>query len=147
MKKHDYILLSIIALVAITFGYKLSQTLIVDRSHIIVDDITDLETFINQAERPQDGTDIYLTAKQWEWSSEIILDSGRNYRLHIATEDIQHGFYLTKEATGEKIDILLQPRKKYTIVLQNLKQGVYPIGCTQYCGIAHNKMRGKIIVR
>jgi len=90
---------------------------------------------------------LYMRAEQWQWYPDIEISAESDYILHIATRDIQHSFHLESRTTGEMIDVLIQPHKEYQILLNNLKPGVYAIGCTEYCGIEHNKMRGKLIVR
>lgn len=147
MKRTDYIFLPLLCLFALFLGWKLFVSTLSDLSGVTVQPIDDIGAFINAAEKIQPIEDqVYLLAQQWEWSGEITLQSGRDYILHLATADIQHGFHLPKEAMGQSIDILLQPNKKYQVILRNLKPGVYPIGCTEYCGIEHNKMRTKLIV-
>lgn len=94
-----------------------------------------------------DSQILYMRAEQWQWYPDLEVQSGRDYILHIASRDIQHSFHLETAATGHKIDVLIQPHKEYQILLKGLKPGAYSIGCTQYCGLEHNKMRGRLIVR
>ncbi|WP_417782528.1 hypothetical protein [Terasakiella pusilla] len=147
MKRSDYIFLPLICAIALFLGWKLLAATEKDLSGVIIQPIDDIGAFIAAAEQiqPKEGG-VYLLAQQWKWSGEITLQSGQDYILHLATADIQHGFHLPREAMGQSVDILLQPNKKYQVNLRNLKPGVYPIGCTEYCGIEHNKMRTKLIV-
>ncbi|WP_135078247.1 hypothetical protein [Terasakiella sp. SH-1] len=148
MNKRDLAILSLIGLCALYMGVQLASSLKVENRDLYIRELSHVEEFENKLMTQKNvGTDIYLMARQWEWSSELTLQAGQTYRLHLATADIQHAFHLSKEATGQSIDILLQPGKEYIVALRNLREGVYAIGCTQYCGIEHNKMRGKLIVR
>ncbi|SCA54869.1 hypothetical protein MTBPR1_10116 [Candidatus Terasakiella magnetica] len=147
MKRLDFIFITLIGLVAFLLGGKLIDSLGQTQIGFIDQPLTDLSAFEKRIEAQiQSGEDIYLLARQWEWSTELTLKEGKNYKLHIASGDIQHAFHLEKKATGHSIDILLQPGREYVVSLNNLTAGVYAIGCTQYCGIEHNKMRGKLIV-
>ena len=163
MRKPDLFALFAIAAIAVFLGMKLAGSLQFETASvdvILLQDFDDFEKrqaeFVKSGEVTQEdekdivsstNEDIYLEARQWEWYPHLELQSGREYRLHIASSDIQHSFHLEKGATGQMIDVLIQPGKEYVINLTNLKTGVYAIGCTEYCGIQHNKMRGILIVR
>jgi len=160
MKKHDAVLLCGIACITIWLGMKLADSLEPDVQNLEIRNSLGFENrlaaFVSKGEVTQEGDkdvvyseaqDLYLSAQQWEWYPDIEINAGREYRLHIASLDIQHSFHLEKDATGKPIDILIQPGKEYVIILKNMLSGVYAIGCTEYCGIEHNKMRGKLIVR
>lgn len=91
--------------------------------------------------------DVYMLARQWEWTPALVLEAGKTYRLHLATEDIQHGFHLQKDALGEPVDVLIQPGWEYVIEINSLNHGTYFIGCSEYCGLEHNKMRTHLTIR
>jgi len=148
MQKRDYLALFLIAVCALFFGYKLAQGL-GDSGHVATSTAgVDWDVFTQKMEQQSaDDHDLYLIAQQWEWTPQLELKAGVQYRLHIASRDIQHGFHLEKSATGMPIDILLQPERVYILPLKIEQEGQYAIGCTQYCGIAHNKMRGYLVVR
>ncbi|MDV7338708.1 hypothetical protein RYZ26_03805 [Terasakiella sp. A23] len=147
MKRYDALFLTIIVVAAAIMGWKLVGSLSADQMGLEVRALTSLESFEDRAEKNKpDQKDIYLLARQWEWSSEITVQFGQEYVLHLATGDIQHAFHLPKEATGSSIDILIQPGREYLLKLPKMKPGAYAIGCTEYCGIEHNKMRSKLIV-
>ncbi len=147
MKKFDLLALSGIAAIALFLGVNLSLSAGGKMQDLRVSDLADLSEFEQKIsnQKPQDY-DQYILAKQWSWGEELHLIENRKYIIHIASSDIQHAFHLEKKALGKSVDILLQPGKIYHIAAQNIGVGVYAIGCTQYCGIEHNKMRGKIIV-
>src|SRR3990172_12831140 len=43
---------------------------------------------------PAPGADVYLLAKMWSWSPILKLKVGQQYRLHVSSQDLQHGFSL-----------------------------------------------------
>ncbi len=163
MKKIDLLGLLAIAIVSLFFGVKLMGSLQGDSFNVVVKDLPDFTEFEKRQEAflahsvvtEEDGkdlafseqTELYVRAEQWQWYPSLEIQSGREYRLKIASSDIQHSFYLEKGAMDQKVDVLIQPGKEYVISLKNLNPGVYAIGCTEYCGIQHNKMRGVLIVR
>jgi len=147
MKRLDYIALPVIFILALGLGWHLFDSL--GKKAISVDqfDLSDISTFEEKTELNQPtNKDQYILARQWSWGEEITLRSGQDYILHLATGDIAHSFHLPAKVMGQKIDILLLPGTEYLIKLENLRPGVYPIGCTEYCGIEHNKMRSKMII-
>ncbi|NVJ93653.1 MAG: hypothetical protein HWE34_18450 [Methylocystaceae bacterium] len=147
MNRREKITIIIIAIFALAFGYRFAGS--VNNANPIVETIplTTFAEFENKSQNQKKGQgDLYLTAQQWAWLPELTIHSNQDYTLHIATADIQHAFHLEADAMGHSIDVLIQPGREYLIKLRNLKPGVFAIGCTQYCGIEHNKMRGKLIV-
>lgn len=147
MKRIDYFLLPLVCVIALFLGWKLYLSTDEIDVRVVVQPLESFSSFSEAADHVEPKDDhIYLLAQQWKWSGEITLYAGRDYILHLASADIQHGFHLPKEAMGTSLDILVQPNKEYRVNLRNLKPGVYPIGCTEYCGIEHNKMRTKLIV-
>jgi len=149
MKRLDLIILLGLAVVSVFFGGRLAQTVLSPQVQAQSRPLSDISAFEEKANINQTGQlkHVYLLAQQWEWIPELILQEGQTYILHVASADIQHAFHLEKAATGKSIDVLIQPGREYLIPLKDLKEGAYAIGCTQYCGIEHNKMRGRLIVR
>lgn len=147
MKRFDYIALPVIFILALGLGWHLFDSL--GKKAISVDqfDLSDISAFEEKTELNQPtNEDQYILARQWSWGEEITLQSGRDYTLHLATGDIVHSFHLPAKVMGQMIDILLLPGKEYRIKLEKLRPGVYHIGCTEYCGIEHNKMRSEMLV-
>ncbi|WP_417821019.1 hypothetical protein [Terasakiella sp.] len=148
MERRDYAILFLIALMAIFFGYQLASSFGKTQKNVTYRAIESWSDFNDKVKGQSfNDEDIYLVARQWEWSPALELKVGQSYILHVASEDIQHAFHLEKGATGQSIDVLLQPKTEYIIPLKIEQEGQYAIGCTQYCGIEHNKMRSRIIVR
>jgi heme/copper-type cytochrome/quinol oxidase subunit 2 len=147
MSKREKLVITLIAICALAIGYRFAGSVNKTNHFVEIIPLTTFAEFEKRSQNQKRGQgDIFLTAQQWAWLPELTISSNRNYILHIATADIQHAFHLETGATGQSIDVLIQPGQEYLIKLQNLKPGVFAIGCTQYCGIEHNKMRGKLIV-
>ena len=43
---------------------------------------------------PPPGSDVYLVARLWEWWPILELEKDQSYRLHLSSQDWQHGFSL-----------------------------------------------------
>lgn len=148
MKRLDLIILLGLAIVSLYFGGKLAQTVLHPEIQAQSRPLQNLTVFEEKTtNQTAESKHVYLLAQQWEWIPELVLQEGQAYILHVTSADIQHAFHLEQAATGQSIDVLIQPGQEYLIPLKDLKEGAYAIGCTQYCGIEHNKMRGRLIVR
>ena len=163
MKRVEVFVLFLIAISALFFAIKLLNSIGEKSQDVEIYHLQNFASFnqniikmIEEGELDEGGEKdiiftkssiLYMRAEQWQWYPDLEVIANKNYVLHIASQDIQHSFYLEKAATGRAIDILIQPGKEYHILLQGLKPGVYSIGCNEYCGIGHNKMRGKLVVR
>lgn len=148
MKRLDLMILLGLAAVSLVLGGKLATSVLSPERQAESRSLSDITAFAKKADsQTGEGPHVYLLAQQWQWSPELVLKEGQDYILHLASADIQHAFHLEKAATGRSIDILIQPGREYLIPLKGLKEGAYAIGCTQYCGLEHNKMRSRLIVR
>lgn len=92
--------------------------------------------------RPPTGSNVFLAASTWRWSSILELKKGSTYRFYVSSLDFQHGFSLQPE----NLNFQVLPGYIYVITLTPDKAGEYQIVCNEYCGIGHNLMIGKIIV-
>ncbi len=92
--------------------------------------------------RPPAGADVYLAGRIWQWSSILELKKGNTYRVHVSSEDLQHGFSLQPV----NLNFQVLPGYDYVITLTPDKAGEYQIVCNEFCGIGHNLMIGKITV-
>jgi cytochrome c oxidase subunit 2 len=92
---------------------------------------------------PAPGSDIYLMAQMWRFYPILKLRKGQQYRLHVSSMDLQHGFSL------QPINMNFQILPGYDHVLTITPTGdarEYTIMCNEFCGIGHHTMTGKIIV-
>lgn len=100
---------------------------------------------------PADALKIYVIAKQWMWKSEhvggqreinsIHLPIGRPIELVMTSEDVIHDFSVP--AFRIKHDVL--PDRYETLWFTVTLPGVYPLYCTQFCGLDHSKMVGEVV--
>lgn len=92
--------------------------------------------------RPPADSDVYLTARLWEWWPLLELERGKTYRLHLSSMDWQHGFSL------QPINVNVQVIPGYEMVMTVTpdSSGEFTIICNEYCGIGHHTMLGKIYV-
>ncbi|MDV3237339.1 MAG: cytochrome c oxidase subunit II [Gammaproteobacteria bacterium] len=102
---------------------------------------TETERAIPVVHPPADS-DVYLTARLWEWWPLLELERGKSYRLHLSSMDWQHGFSL------QPINVNVQVVPGYEMVMTVTpdSSGEFTIICNEYCGIGHHQMLGKIYV-
>lgn len=94
----------------------------------------------------RDGpVDVYLVAFQWGYAPSVLrLETGVPYRFRMMAVDVAHGASL-QLGRGGRI-VRLRPG---TLVEQELtfsQPGEYLLYCTVYCGLAHDRMQGRVIV-
>lgn len=86
--------------------------------------------------------DVYMIARQWQWSPILELQAGETYRLHLSSLDVQHGFSI------QPVNMNFQVVPGYDYVLTiTPTAGTYTIICNQFCGLGHYQMSGRIIVK
>jgi len=89
------------------------------------------------------GSDIYLIAKQWQWSPILELEANQEYTLHVSSLDVQHGLAI------QPINLNLQifPGYDFIMKIKPNQAGEYSLWCNEFCSIGHHLMTGKIIVK
>lgn len=94
--------------------------------------------------RPPPG-DVYLMASQFAWTPRVLrLQAGREYRLHLLSTDVVHGFSLV--LGGSSYNLVLMPGMVATVEVRPERPGTYLLVCNEYCGIGHQWMWGQIVV-
>jgi cytochrome c oxidase subunit 2 len=91
---------------------------------------------------PAPGGDAYLLARMWQWYPILKLKEGQTYRLHISSQDLQHGFSL--QPVNMNFQVL--PGYDHVLTITPTQKGDYSIICNEFCGIGHHLMTGRIIV-
>lgn len=91
---------------------------------------------------PAPGGDAYLRAQMWSWYPILKLKKGQEYRLHISSMDLQHGFSL--QPMNMNFQVL--PGYDHVLTITPTRAGDYRVICNEFCGIGHHGMVGKIIV-
>ena len=92
---------------------------------------------------PPAGSDVYLTARLWDWWPVLELERGKTYRLHLTSMDYQHGFSLQPE----NINIQVIPGYEHVVTITPNRTGNYAIVCNEFCGIGHHKMVSRLYVK
>lgn len=91
---------------------------------------------------PAPGGDAYMLAKQFTFYPVLRLKKGQEYRLHVSSMDVQHGFSL--QPMNMNFQIL--PAYDHLLTITPTRAGDYRVICNEFCGIGHHGMTGKIIV-
>jgi cytochrome c oxidase subunit II len=97
------------------------------------------------AANPQSGEthEIKMTAKKYEFNpKEITVKQGEKVRLIITATDRDHGFKLDEYGINQK----LQKGVPATIEFTADKPGTFTFRCSEFCGLGHPRMKGKLIV-
>jgi cytochrome c oxidase subunit 2 len=92
--------------------------------------------------QPAPGGNAYLQASMFSFMPILKLKKGQEYRLHISSLDVQHGFSL--QPMNMNFQVL--PGYDHVLTITPTKAGDYTILCNEFCGAGHHLMTGKIIV-
>jgi cytochrome c oxidase subunit II len=89
--------------------------------------------------------EIYLLAYQWSFEPETLrLERGVPYRFRMMALDVSHGVGL-QLGRGSRI-IRLPAAQLVEVDLGFARPGDYLVYCTQYCGVPHHRMMGRVVV-
>ena len=91
---------------------------------------------------PAPGGDAYLQAQMWRWTPILKLKKGQEYRVHISSLDLQHGFSI--QPLNMNFQVL--PWYDHVLTITPTSSGEFSIVCNEFCGIGHHMMSGRIIV-
>lgn len=91
---------------------------------------------------PSPGGDVYLQARLWSWYPVLKLKKDQEYRLHISSTDLQHGFSLLPM----NMNFQVLPGYDHVLTITPTSAGEFQIICNEFCGIGHHLMTGRIIV-
>lgn len=92
---------------------------------------------------PAPGSEVYLMSRMWFWYPILQLQEGETYRIHMSSLDLNHGFSL--QPLNMNFQIL--PGYDHVITLTPTTKGEFTIVCNEFCGIGHDRMIGKILVK
>ncbi len=74
--------------------------------------------------------------------NEMHFKVGDEVTFYVTSPDVQHGFYVH----GTDINVQVIPGEIAKVKTKFKRPGTYMIICTEYCGIGHQNMLGKIVV-
>lgn len=110
------------------------------------------ELFVDQQRPPEDAMEIAVVGKQWMWKFQhpggqgeidsLHVPAGVPVRLRMISQDVIHSLFLP--ALRIKQDVL--PDRYTDLWFQAEKTGRYHILCAEFCGTAHSRMRGELVV-
>ena len=102
-------------------------------------------TSAHEGAAPQGPVDVYLMAYQWGYAPSVLrLETGVPYRFRMMAVDVAHGASL-QLGRGGRI-VRLRPGTRVEQELTFSQPGEYLLYCTVYCGLAHDRMQGRVIV-
>ncbi len=108
--------------------------------------------FFSNSRPPADAMEIYVIGKQWMWKFQhpegpreintLHVPVNRPVKLLMTSEDVIHDLFIP--AFRIKHDVV--PGRMLTQWFTATKVGEYHLFCSQYCGMQHANMNGKVIV-
>ncbi len=100
---------------------------------------------------PPNAMPVYVIAKQWMWyfaypdgagsNETLYVPVGRPIKLVMTSRDVIHSFFVPQFRI--KRDLL--PGRVTTVWFEVKEPGEYPVLCTEYCGLGHSTMRGRVV--
>lgn len=92
---------------------------------------------------PKEGVkDVFVVAAKWTFMPVLELKKGQEYRVHLSSLDLQHGFSLQPK----NINFQIVPGYDQVITLTPKESGEFHLVCNEYCEIGHHTMIGKLLV-
>jgi cytochrome c oxidase subunit II len=97
------------------------------------------------AGRPQEAElrEFKMTAKKYKFDPAVItVKQGEKVRLIITALDRDHGFKLDEYGINQKLE------KGHPTIIEFTadKPGTFVFRCSEFCGLGHLKMKGKLVV-
>jgi cytochrome c oxidase subunit II len=90
-----------------------------------------------------DGDTIQVTAKKYEFNPSVItVKQGQHVKLVITATDRDHGFKLAAYNIDQKLKKGVATPVEFTAD----KAGTFPFECSEFCGLGHGRMKGKLVV-
>ncbi len=90
------------------------------------------------------GETVYIQARQFGFiPATIHLQRGADYTLAFHATDMMHGVSLIMDGS---IGTLLMPNTTVEVPIRALESGEVQMLCTEYCGLGHHLMLGKLVI-
>jgi cytochrome c oxidase subunit 2 len=86
--------------------------------------------------------DVYLYGRQFMWYPILKLKRGEEYRLHLSSLDVGHGFSLQPA----NLNFQVMPGYDYVVTVTPTEAGEFSIVCNEFCSLGHHVMVGKLYV-
>ena len=111
------------------------------------------QLYFDLARPPPDALVIDVVAKQWMWKfqhpggqreiNDLHVPSGQPVKLVMVSQDVIHSFFVP--ALRIKQDVL--PGRYTSLWFDADRPGVYALRCSQFCGLDHSLMGGRLYVQ
>ncbi|MEO5359538.1 MAG: cytochrome c oxidase subunit II [Nitrospirota bacterium] len=92
--------------------------------------------------KPPADSDVFILASTWKWEPVLVLKKGANYRFHVSSMDLLHGFSIQPV----NMNFAIHPGYDYVLTFKPTSSGDFRLVCNEYCGPGHHAMIGKIKV-
>ncbi len=100
---------------------------------------------VKEEEADEGPIDVYLMAYQFGFLPAVLrLEAGVPYRFRMMAVDVAHGASV-RVGPGARV-VRLRPGVLVEQELTFQRAGEHLLYCTVYCGLAHDRMQGKIVV-
>ena len=110
------------------------------------------KVYLAMVRPPDDAIQVFAVGRQWMWKiqhmegkreiNELHVPLGQAVKVTLTSEDVIHSFYVP--AFRGKMDAV--PGRYTSFWFQPTKVGEFHLFCAEYCGTAHSKMIGRIVV-
>ncbi|ADC90202.1 cytochrome c oxidase subunit II [Thermocrinis albus DSM 14484] len=88
--------------------------------------------------------EIHYLARMWYFEpSDVEIPAGSTVDIYLTSADVIHGFHID----GTNVNLMAIPGTVAYARVKFDKPGVYHIVCHEYCGIGHQDMATKIVVK
>jgi heme/copper-type cytochrome/quinol oxidase subunit 2 len=96
------------------------------------------------AQSPILDPEIQLTAEKYDFKPDTVtVKKGDHVRLVITAIDHDHGFKIEAFQINQK----LPKGQAVTVEFMADQVGTFSFQCSQFCGLGHKKMKGKLVVK
>ena len=94
------------------------------------------------------GDDVFIGAFRFGWDGlPVVLEAGREYRIHLGSYDVQHGFSVRQEDTlSKQLSLQVLPGYEWVLPMTFDEPGTYQVVCNEFCGEGHRTMHGRFEV-
>jgi len=107
--------------------------------------------YLDMMRPPLDTIDVNVTARKWAWtfqypngaiSDELHAPIGKAVRLRMRSDDVLHSLFVP--AFRAKTDVV--PGRVSIMWFEAIKEGLFDLYCTEYCGEKHSQMHADVHV-
>ena len=94
------------------------------------------------------GDSVYIAGQRFDWDGlPVVLETDREYEIHLGAYDVQHGFSIRPEETlSKQINLQIFPDMEWIIPMTFDEPGTYHVICNEFCGRGHNGMHNVLYV-